>query len=471
VEGQESPRLHGDGFVLPRLETAVPGRVRGTYGPQAVEWLRDVYGMTLRPWQAYALGRALEFDDDGLIWRTILITVARQSGKSWLARGLCMWRLHNADVFGEQQTILHVANKMETAKEVQRPAVYWAQERYGKRSTKTGNQNPGITLPSGDRWLIQAANDAAGVGYSCSMVFVDEAWRIARSVIDDAISPTMAERNFPQLYLVSTAGDSTSDLMLTYRDQALAELEDPRSTLILEWSAPPEADPTEEITWKWASPEWSDKRLQFLRSQFQAVERGAWRREYLNQWIARDDHWLSGQAWAETTDPDRALPHTGTWCVAVEQDFDGMGHAVAIAAVDLDGIIITRVTTHRTIREVDERLTEIRAEYPTLHVQVTPGYVDRLRSPFDGLVGQREAAAATQTLLDLFDRRAFRHDGNSLLADHFSGSTISRRQAGWVLSAPMGRKGIYAARALMFALADASRTPKPVAMIRSRSRS
>jgi hypothetical protein len=34
----------------------------------------------------------------------------------------------------------------------------------------------------------------------------------------------------------------------------------------------------------------------------------------------------------------------------------------------------------------------------------------------------------------------------------------------------MGGRGVYAARAVMFACAMASKTPKPVAMIRSRRR-
>jgi hypothetical protein len=42
------------------------------------------------------------------------------------------------------------------------------------------------------------------------MVFADEAWKIQRNVIDDAVMPTMSEREQPQLWLVSTAGDSSS---------------------------------------------------------------------------------------------------------------------------------------------------------------------------------------------------------------------------------------------------------------------
>jgi len=146
-----------------------------------------------------------------------------------------------------------------------------------------------------------------------------------------------------------------------------------------------------------------------------------------------------------------------------------MGHAVAIAARSRDQFVI-RVTTHRTIKEADEQLAAIRATHPQLHVAVTPGYVDRLEQRFDTLVGQREAAAATQNLLDLFDQKAIRHDGSQILQEHFGSSTISRRQAGWVLTAPMGRSGVYAGRAVMFALWNAAKTPRPVPMVRTRRR-
>jgi hypothetical protein len=383
-----------------------------------------------------------------------------------------MWRLHHAELFGETQTIMHVANKRSTAMEVLRPAGLWAVERYGKKAARWGNENAGIELPSGDRWLVHAANDSAGVGYSVSMLFVDEAWKIKEEVVTASLAPTMAERNQGQMWLVSTAGDSTSDLMIGYRQRALDRLEsdDPGSILLLEWSAPAEADPENIETWKYGSPEWTDKRREFLAQQWNNVEESAFRQQYLNQWVIRSNHWMKDKWWAETLDPDVQLPASATWSVAVESDFDGMGHGVAIAAPLDDGTIVIRATTHRTIKEVDERLAAIRREHPSIYVQVTPGYVDRLRERFDTLVGQREAVAATQNLLDLFDRRAIRHDGSQILQEHFAASTISRRQGGWVLTAPMGRGGVYAARAALFAMAQACKTPKPLAMIRSSKR-
>jgi len=440
----------------------------GSFGEEAAQWLKDVYGMELFPWQRYALNRALEYDaDKRLVWSAVIITVGRQSGKSWLSRAICMWRLHHAEQFGETQTILHVANKRSTAMEVMRPAGLWATEVYGKKAVKWGNESAGIELPSGDRWLIHAANDSAGVGYSVSMVFCDEAWKIPQSVISDSIAPTMVMREQPQIYLVSTAGDSQSDLMQSYRQRALDRLDDdePDSVLLLEWSAPAEADPELVSTWKWGSPEWSPKREVFLAEQWARIEESAFRRQYCNQWVIRSDHWLLDKWWNGTLDPEAKLDESAVWSVAVETDFDGMGHAVAIAAPNAEGLIVIRVTTHRTIAEVDAQLEKIRAEHPSIYVQVTPGYVDRLRQKFDTLVGQREAVSATQVLQDLFSRQQLRHDGSQVLQEHFANSKISMRQGGWVLTAPMGRNGIYAARAVMFAVSQAAKAPRSVATI------
>jgi hypothetical protein len=42
-------------------------------------------------------------------------------------------------------------------------------------------------------------------GYSVSLGAVDEAWKVRGSSVDEGLTPTMAEREQPQLLLVSTA--------------------------------------------------------------------------------------------------------------------------------------------------------------------------------------------------------------------------------------------------------------------------
>ena len=200
------------------------------------------------------------------------------------------------------------------------------------------------------------------------------------------------------------------------------------------------------------------------------MEESAWRTQWLNQWVARADHWLKDSVWAGTLEPERPLPADRVWTVALESDFDGMGHAVAVAALDTDQRIVVRVTTHRTMKEASDQVTAIRASHPQLQLYATPSFIDRIPERIDGIVGQREAAAATQTLLDAFDRRQLAHDGNQTLLEHLGQSTISRRQAGWTLAAPMGKAGVYAARAVMFAVWQASKIQKPSAAVHVRRR-
>ena len=254
--------------------------------------LRDGHGLReLRWWQAYALARAFEHDDAGhLVWRTVLVSGPRQVGKSWLERVVCAWRIHAGAVFGGPQDVLHVAHKLQAAQEVWRPAARWAVGAYGKGCVRWANGEQQIELPDdGSRWLIQAATDGAGVAFSLSMALVDEAWMVARHVVDAAIAPTMVEAENPQLWLVSTAGTSQSDLMATYRAHALAldPPADDTSLLILEWSAPPDPDIDidDPAVWRAASPHWSPKREAVIRDERGKVPEVDFRQQWLNQWV------------------------------------------------------------------------------------------------------------------------------------------------------------------------------------------
>lgn len=469
----EKPRRNQGGMVLPRIETDPHPACVGTLGNESREWLSEVFGMQVRGWQAYALDRALEVDEAGrLIWSTIIVTLGRQQGKSFLARGAAMWRAHHDERFGEEQLVLHVANKTSTAMEVMRPAARWAEAKYGRGSVRWGNTQPGITLPSGSRWIIQAANESAGVGWSSSMCFVDEAWKIKREVVEGSIAPTMSEREQPQLWLVSTAGDSESDLLLSYRQRAIDRIGsgDPGNILLLEWSAPPDSDPDLEETWEWGSPEWNERRVAFLRSQWETIDPAEFRTQYLNAWVHRADHWLSDDAWAETKDPSVDLPSDSHWTVALESEFDWSGHCVAVAAVDNDGFTVVRKTTHRTLREVDAKIAELRIQHPNLTLKVTPGYRDRIADRHFELVGKSEAVACTAHLLSLFESRKLRHDGDQVLLEHFYRSRISKTSVGWSIVSPGGNLGCYAARAVMFAVGETAKArPAPVVFTRKRA--
>lgn len=277
------------------MSAAHPAAV-GSYGPECLEWaaarpgLHRKRSLGLRWGQKLVVNRALEHDVDGnLVWSRVLISCSRQGGKSWLERTVCGWRMHQSERFGEPQDVLHVAHKLDAAREVWRPASFWALAEYGRESVRRASGEEKIELPDGSRWMIQAANDGAGVAFSLPMVLVDEAWRVPREVVDDAIAPTQAESVSPQLWLVSTAGTSSSDLMRTYRARAIETLDDPAagSTLLIEWS-PPEVedlDIDDPAMWRLASPHWDAAREEFVGGQRRAVSEYAFRQQWLNQWV------------------------------------------------------------------------------------------------------------------------------------------------------------------------------------------
>lgn len=458
---------------MPRLESDQHPDATGSYGPEAREWLGKVHGMQLRGWQGYALDRALEHDDAGqLVWRTILLTVARQSGKSTLARGLVLWRLHQgAALFDEPQLVLSLSRTVETAWEVMLPATAWVMEKHGQRAVRFGNARPGIVLPTGDRWVPIAARPGAGVGYSAAMLFVDEAWAIPIRIVSEDLAPTMAERASAQLYLVSTAGDSDSELMASYRQRAIERLGtgDPGRMLLLEWSAPPEADPEELDTWRWASPEWTEHREEFLRDQFGQISRDQFATQYLNQWVHRIDGWLTDRAWQDTLDPDRPMPTDRPWLMAVESAFDGSGHAIATACEDDDGRIVTRLHMVRTIAEVDTHVRALRQGGQPVELYVTPTYVDRIREHVTGIVSSSNIVPATQAILDAFERNVIAHDGAPILQDHLYRAKLLRLQGQWKLVAGKIGDSVHGARAVMFAVWMATKVSKPAPVIHTRT--
>ena len=60
--------------------------------------------------------------------------------------------------------------------------------------------------------------------------------------VDEGLTPTMAEREQPQLLLVSTAHRKATALMLGPAQVALEPWRTPTADLLIEWSAPQGAD-------------------------------------------------------------------------------------------------------------------------------------------------------------------------------------------------------------------------------------
>jgi len=433
--------------------------VTGSYGAEARGWIRQYLGNELRPWQAYALERILEHRADGsLRWRRVILTVSRQSGKSVLARGLCGWRVGAADVFGEPQLVLHVANLRSTAGLIWKDAARELEETIGAR-VKRANGQEAIELADGSAWRLAASTLDGGVGWSVSLGFVDEAWRVSRDVVDGSIAPTMLERSSPQLVLVSTAGDGGSDLLLEDRAAAMEQTADPDSAriLILEWSAPAEADPADREAWRLASPHWSRGRIEALEHAFATTPENAWRIQYLNQWVRNARAWLSASQWKAGERTSLEWPARPAGTVAIEAHVAGFPFGMVHALATEDGDVRVHGQIFQSRRDLWTYLEGLAGERRGLTLLHSPAFVGHVPGSLRGVraikVGMAEQYQAYgPTIAAATEGRVLHEAESDLTAQVLSAATVSVPDRGTVLSSRASSAPIYLARAMVWAI-------------------
>jgi hypothetical protein len=410
----------------PRLMTVPHPRAVGSLGAEFAGWAEARSGKPLRWWQQLVATRALEIDDAGeLVWETVLLTMARQLGKSWLLREMLLWRIHQGERFGEPQTVVHVAMNLAVVKEVQRDARLWAAHDPGKyRVVQTNGQEFIELLEDGSRWLLRARTGT--YGFSANLAAVDEVWKVDTEAVDDGLAPTMVERAQSQLWLVSTAHRMATPLMLRERRVALDDLETAENAvLIVEWSAPEVCELDDEQAWRLASPHWTPKRQRLIRRRLEAAEANetidasepdavqAFRAQWLNQWprmpVSAGESLLPDGLWEKLAEH---VESSGPLWVALEDDF-GLGAAVGAASRLDDGRI--EVAGWR-FDDWDQavRWAEMLGWRPVRQLLVGASMVDRMPA---GTSPPPEPAAAAQTRVGLAVFRDLAMNGQ-LVHDH-----------------------------------------------------
>ncbi len=221
LRGSTLPRL-----FTPPLVTGPPGSCgcgcaltpATSLGFNAVGWAGEIIGISLQPWQRWLLIHAMELrkDPDGTYrqrqfrFRTVLILVARQNGKTTLIEIKNLWKMFVLEV----GLILGAAQSLDTAEESWNKAVELVEEipelDAEKLHVDKTNGKKALRLVNGSKWRVIAATRKAGRGMSADDVNLDELREHLDWLSWGAVTKTTMAKPNAQTYAFSNAGDDRS---------------------------------------------------------------------------------------------------------------------------------------------------------------------------------------------------------------------------------------------------------------------
>jgi len=214
-------------------------------------------GMPMMPWQRRVADVAGEIDPEtgGLYYREVVITVPRQSGKTSLIlpvavdRGIVPWTQGRQRSVYAAQTRTDARTKLvEEQFEILGGSPLSGFIR-GEMRKAAGTE--GITWRNGSRHGLMATKKTSGHGRTIDLAILDEFFAQIDDRLEQAVRPAMITRPSAQLWVVSTAGDSTSFPLRSKvdrgRERALAG--EHGRIAYFEWSADEDVDLDDPSTW------------------------------------------------------------------------------------------------------------------------------------------------------------------------------------------------------------------------------
>jgi len=237
------------GATQPRLHSPY---IKGKSLVQDVIDLCEIVQTPLLPWQKFILTDMLRVDKKGNFQRkTLLLLIARQSGKTFLARMLILAHL----VKWPSRNILIMSSNRAMALDTFRQVAYMLESndhlKGMVKQIRYANGTESIEMIDGTRLDVVAATRDGSRGRSCDFLYIDELREITEEGYRAAIPTTRARPNAMTL-LTSNAGDAFSTVLNDMRSRAL---ENPPKTFgYYEYSAPAHCKITDRNAWAMANP-------------------------------------------------------------------------------------------------------------------------------------------------------------------------------------------------------------------------
>jgi phage terminase large subunit-like protein len=244
-----SKKLRLRGAIKPRLHSPL---LKGkTMGDQIAE-LAEKIKVPLLPWQKFVLDDMMKVDAKGnFVRKSNLILVARQNGKTHLARMRVIWGLF----YGNEKNHLIMSSNRGMALTSFRD-IAWTIEhndflKSQVKAIRYANGTESIELLNGARLDVVAATRDGSRGRTADFLWIDELREIEEEAFRAATPVTRARPNSQSLF-TSNAGDAFSTVLNDMRERALSY--PPKSFGFYEYSAPQYCKIEDRAAWALANP-------------------------------------------------------------------------------------------------------------------------------------------------------------------------------------------------------------------------
>lgn len=343
----------------------------------------DMMGIRLLPWQQWLAIHMLELREDGNFrFRTVVLLVARQNGKSTFAQVLALFFIYIQQV----PLVLSTAQNLDIAEEVWQGGIEMAEADEELKPlikhVSRVNGKKHLELHSGARWKVQAATRRGGRGLSGDLVMLDEIREQQTWDAWGAISKTTLARENALIFALSNAGDISSAVLRHLRRQAHKVLGDPDglwidpitgepmveetivdvdgdelpdddSLGIFEWSAAPGRSTRDRAGWQEANPSLGYTITErAILSALGSDPEWTFRTEVLCQWFdgATAGVFPAGK-WTDGTDPESMLSEHTRAVYCIDTAWDRSMTRIAIAGFRDDGTVHAEVIASRAGHE------------------------------------------------------------------------------------------------------------------------
>lgn len=326
LKGRTEPRV-----FTPPLRELTP---ETSLGFAFSEWCEEVCHIDLLPWEKWLAVHGLEvIGDFGTGWsfrfRTVVVLIARQNGKSLFAELLSLFFMYVLNV----NLVLGTAQNLDTAEEVWDAAIDRAESLPDLNAridrVRRANGSKSFELDGGEHYKVVAATRKGARGKRSDLVIMDELREQEKWDGWSAVTKTTNARPNAMTWAFSNAGDAKSVVLRHERMIAHVDIGDPDgiaahvleampepdesndddALALFEWSAHPDCSVFDREGWAQANPSLGYGFLteRALRHSAKTDPEAEFRTECLCQWVESvvrsvfpDDTWEAG------TDEDSA---------------------------------------------------------------------------------------------------------------------------------------------------------------------